>query len=255
MKRVVACFKWVTDDADIRVNQGDRSLDMKRAKAKISEYDRNAIEAAVQLKNATGCEVVGLTVGKGLKPALKDALSRGLDRVVYVDDPGLCDDDAGMTAKTLAEAVRSLGGVDAVICGEGSSDQYHQQTGPRLAVLLGMISVSSVSAIEAADGVLKLTRKLEDCLETVEVSGPAVVSVMPDINEAPIPSLKQILAARNKASERLEPALPGKGCFMVLSLLSPVVDRKGVNLGEGGVPVQDAARELVARLTLENILD
>ena len=45
---------------------------------------------------------------------------------------------------------------------------------------------------------MKLTRKLDDCQEVVEVSGPVVISVMPDLNEAPIPSLKQILAAKKK---------------------------------------------------------
>ena len=96
----------MTDDADIRVKEADRSLDMSRAKKKISEYDRNAIEAAVELKKAYGCEVVGLTVGSGLKAALKDALSRGLDKVVYVDDTSLADAGAGQTCAALAQAIK-----------------------------------------------------------------------------------------------------------------------------------------------------
>ena len=254
MQKVVTCFKWVTDDADIRVKEADRSLDMSRAKKKISEYDRNAIEAAVELKKAYGCEVVGLTVGSGLKAALKDALSRGLDKVVYVDDASLADAGAGQTCAALAQAIKAMGGVDAVVCGEGSSDQYHQQTGPRLAALLGMPSVSCVSAMETGQP-LKLTRKLDDCQEVVEVTGPVVISVMPDLNEAPIPSLKQILAAKKKPAEEagLEGLPPAK--LTPVSVLSPVVNRKQINLTDGGVSVADAAKALVEKLTAENILD
>ncbi len=254
MQKVVTCFKWVTDDADIRVKEADRSLDMSRAKKKISEYDRNAIEAAVELKKAYGCEVIGLTVGSGLKAALKDALSRGLDKVVYVDGPALADAGAGRTCAALAGAIKAIGQVDAVICGEGSSDQYHQQTGPRLAASLGMASVSCVSAMETGDA-LKLTRKLDDCQEVVEVTGPVVISVMPDINEAPIPSLKQILAAKKKPSEAMEAAGLPEAKLNQISVLAPVVDRKKINLTEGGVSVADAAQALVEKLTQENILD
>ena len=81
MKKVVVCYKWLLDDADIRVNDSNRQLDTSKAKFKVNEYDRNAIEAGVQLKAAAGCELVGVTCGTATKDSTKDALSRGLDSV------------------------------------------------------------------------------------------------------------------------------------------------------------------------------
>ncbi len=257
MGRIVVCFKWVVNDADIRVRESDRSLDFGRVQKKISEYDRNAIQAAVDLKAATGAEVVGLSVGAGLKPALKDALSRGLDRVCYVDDPTLDGAGARDVARVLAAAIEKIGQVDTVICGEGSSDQYNQQMGSRLAARLGMAGVSCVSAMGKVEGGLKLTRKLDDGLEVVLASGPVVLSVMPDLNEAPIPGLKQILAAQKKPAQEFKLAELGVaigGGLAPTGLQAPVVDRRRERLNPDGVSLAEAAQALVGKLTSHGIL-
>ena len=78
MLKIVACFKWVVDDADIRVDAGSHKLNLDRAAYKISAYDRNAIEEAVILQEKHGGSVVAMTVAQpGAKPCLKDSLSRG----------------------------------------------------------------------------------------------------------------------------------------------------------------------------------
>ncbi|MEG0092342.1 MAG: electron transfer flavoprotein beta subunit/FixA family protein, partial [Oscillospiraceae bacterium] len=79
MPNTVACFKWVRDSQDI-VIRSDLTIDMSRAGGKISEYDRNVINAASTLSKAMEGKALGVTFGdETLKPALKDALSRGLD--------------------------------------------------------------------------------------------------------------------------------------------------------------------------------
>ena len=260
MKKVVVCYKWVWDDADLRVDAQTRKLNFEKARHKISEYDRNAIEAGVQVKAATGAELIGLTCGTEVVPSLKDSLSRGLDAVEYINDPRLGDTDHRVTAKVLAGAIRAMGPVDLVICGEGSSDEYAQQINARLAAQLGFASVSCVNQMDAADGTLRLERKLEDGIEKVEVSGPAVISVMPDINDPPIPSLKQILGAKKKPSTArslddidLADADLVAG-IEVRSVLSPVVTRGSVRLNEEGVSMADAVGRLVDQLKADNII-
>lgn len=77
MTKIIACYKWVADEADLRINP-DMSVDLSKAKGKISDYDKNAIEAAVQATKGTGDTAVTLTFGSGkAKQSLKDALSRG----------------------------------------------------------------------------------------------------------------------------------------------------------------------------------
>ena len=260
MRKVVVCYKWVWDDADLRVDARTRELSFEKARRKISEYDRNAIETGVQVKAATGAELVGLTSGADVTPSLKDALSRGLDAVEYVSDDRLADADHRETAKVLAGAIRAMGPVDLVVCGEGSSDEYGRQINARLAALLGFASVSCVNRVDAAEGTLHLERKLEDGLEKVDVSGPAVISVLPDINDPPIPSLKQILGAKKKPTvpRTLEEIGLDEGAseagLEVRSVLGSVVERKGIRLNEDGCAMADAVRRLVDQLKDENII-
>ncbi|WP_461208546.1 electron transfer flavoprotein subunit beta/FixA family protein [Desulfocurvus sp. DL9XJH121] len=260
MKKIVVCFKWLLDVADIRVNEATGTLDPDKAKWMLNEYDRNAIEAGVQIKNATGCELVGLTCGPKAQASCKDSLSRGLDSVTYIENPALEQADSGATAKTLAAAIKAMGDVDLVLCSEGSSDEYAQQTGGRLAALLGMSSVSCVSAIALDGESLTLDRKLEDGVERVQVTGSAVLSVVPDVNEAPIPSVKQILGAKKKPSNECELASVGLcegDCapqLTTLSVLAPKVDRKMVHLNPEGTSLEAAAAELVKKLVAESVL-
>ena len=69
MKKIVACYKWVWGRSlDIRIDaENALILDFERARRKISEYDRNAIDAGVQVRNETGCELIGVTCGAGLE--------------------------------------------------------------------------------------------------------------------------------------------------------------------------------------------
>ncbi|MDR1360631.1 MAG: electron transfer flavoprotein subunit beta/FixA family protein, partial [Deltaproteobacteria bacterium] len=214
-----------------------------------------------KLKEASGgAELVGITCGSEVEISAKDALSRGPDAVYFLNDPNLADADSTTTAKTLAGMIRSLGEVDVVICSEGSSDLYAQQNGPRLAALLGYPSVSYVSAVSLNDGVLTLNRKLEQGTETVTVAAPVVISVSPDVCEAPIPSVKQILGAKKKPAHPL--TLEGIGLSpaavkpltRVNSVKAPLGSRKSVNMAAGGESVPEAVAKLVKQLAADGLL-
>ena len=256
MKKVVVCYKWLLDDADIRVS-GNGQLDTSKAKYKINEYDRNAIQAGVDMKAAAGCELVGVTCGVSTKDSTKDALARGLDSVTFLNAAALADADSRATAKVLA---KMAGDADVILCSEGSSDEYAQQTSSRIAALLGYTSVSFVQHIEVAGDTLKLTRKLEEGVEHVEVAGPVVISVVPDINDAPIPSVKQILGAKKKPANETDLAALGlsdadvASQLTTVSVLAPKVNRKQVRLNAGDVSVADAAAALVKALKADGVL-
>ena len=117
--RIIACIKAAPDDADIVVN-ADRTLDFSRAQPKVGGYDLNVIEAARQLADSSGGEVIGLTAGGDAlanTKLRKDALSRGLDSLVIV--PGSPDADSYQTASALASALGELGAYDLVVLGRG----------------------------------------------------------------------------------------------------------------------------------------
>ena len=260
MKKVVVCYKWLLDDADIRVNDKSRQLDFEKAKYKLNEYDRNCIEAGAQVKTATGCDLIGVTCGTSTEASTKDALSRGPDSVSYLNSAALADADSRATAKVLAAMIKSLGDVDMVICSEGSSDEYAQQTSSRLAAVLGCPSVSFVNGIEVAGDTVKLSRKLDDGIEHVEVTGPVVISVVPDVNDPPIPSVKQILGAKKKPANEVKLDAIGLSeadlapQLSTVSVLAPVVERKNIRLNPDGVSLADAAADLVKRLSADGVL-
>ncbi|NPU83062.1 MAG: electron transfer flavoprotein subunit beta/FixA family protein [Syntrophaceae bacterium] len=199
MAVLVACFKWVIDEAYIRRTSAGE-LDLSSVSYKISDYDRNALEEAARLKEAAGGSVAAVTVGiPEATKGVKDALSRGADQAFFIADPSFEKLDASRTAAVLADVIRTrIGHFDLILCGEGSSDRYDQQVGIRLAERLGIPCVSFVQKIDLEEGRLSAERRLEDGIEQVSAPLPAVVTVLPDINVPRIPGVKDTLSASRK---------------------------------------------------------
>ena len=199
---IIVCYKWVLDAADIKGNL-DLSVDLSRAKGKISEFDRNAVEAA--MRNAQpGDEVVALTyAGPAAQKSIKDVLSRGPARACWINDPAADAADGNRTAAVLVAGIRKIGNFKLILCAEGSEDNYAHEVGPRLGALLGLPVVSNVVQLAIQGDSLQATRKLKDSMETVQVILPAVVTVLPEIYAAPIPGLKMVLEASKKPLQQL----------------------------------------------------
>lgn len=200
MNIIVAC-KVVPDDQDIQV-AADNSLDFSKAKPTVSAYDLNAIEAAAQIAAANeGSRVTAVTAGAASiddSKLKKNICARGVDELFMAADDALDGMDAHATAAVLANIVAERGGFDLLLCGDGSADEYAQQVDVQLACKLNVPVVTAASSIEVADGVAQVTRVLEDCVETVEVQLPAVISIVPDIALPRIPGMRDILAAGKK---------------------------------------------------------
>lgn len=257
MQKLLVCYKWVLDEQDIKI-AGDLSLDTGRAKYKISDYDKNAIEEGALLAEKHGVGVEALTFGTtAAKQSLKDALSRGLDKVYWIGDATGEQADAFVTANVLAAAIKKIGQYDLILCGEGSSDSYSQQTAPRLAALLGIPAITFVQKLTVADGKVVATRKLGDCIEEITVTGPAIVSVLPEINKPRIPGLKQVMAAAKKPSEEVKISDLGLEAGEVspkvraLTVKGYVMDRKKVIFKEANQA--DNVAKLVASLAQEGM--
>ena len=208
MKIIVGC-KLVPEEQDIVV-QADGSLDTSRATPKISQFDLNAIEAAVEMKALAGeAQIIALSVGdKALENSKvrKDILSRGPDILTAVIDDSLKGALPEQTSAVMARAADELG-FDLILCGDGSGDLYAQQVGTRLAALLNVATVSGVSKfVSVVDNKLVVERALESEVEVLEVTLPAVISVSADINTPAIPGMKAILGAGKKPVEVMTPA-------------------------------------------------
>lgn len=196
--KIITCFKLVPEEQDIVVTP-EYTLNFDNADAKISQFDLNAIEAASQLATDDD-EIAALTVGGSLlqnSKVRKDVLSRGPHSLYLVQDAQLEHALPLDTAKALAAAIEKIG-FDLLIFGEGSGDLYAQQVGLLVGEILQLPVINAVSAIQRQGNTLVIERTLEDDVEVIELSVPAVLCVTSDINVPRIPSMKAILGAAKK---------------------------------------------------------
>lgn len=200
--KILVCFKYIRDENEITVNP-DRTLHTDNASWIISPYDTNAIEAGMKLAaSAEGSIVEVLTIGGEAvdqSKMRKAVLSRGPSKLYAVrwDRCG----DLYATAVLLRQAIERIGGVDLVICGDGSGDTYSQILGSMLGALMGLPTVNAVNSLSLEEGKLLVSRTVGGRTETLRLSAPAVVSVSSDICRPRIPSMKDILGAGKKPVE------------------------------------------------------
>lgn len=197
---IVVCVKTNPDLEMVRVK--DRVAQTEGVPYKIGDLEKNALEAAVALREAgAAAKVTALCLAEGNRKAAEDiktALAMGADEAVVVDDPALADPDEAAVAAALAAAVKKIGACDLLLFGEGSSDNYTGQVGARVAELLGLPQIGYARKVEAADGAVRCERSMDDMIETVEAPLPAAVTVVSEINEPRIPGLMQIMKAKSK---------------------------------------------------------
>ena len=198
MTKVLVCYKWVVDEADLKIKP-DLSVDFSKVSRKISDYDKNAIEAGCIAAKTLSGKAIGISCGSGeTRKSFTDALARGLDEGIWVNTEEAEELDSLITARALAGVVKQQEEVCLVICAEGSSDSYARQAAPRIGAQLDWPIITSVCHMEIDGDILTATRKMDDCLQIVKTKMPAVIAVLPEVNAAPIPGLKAVMAAKKK---------------------------------------------------------
>jgi electron transfer flavoprotein beta subunit len=257
---IVVCLKQIPDLQQIRLK--DRKPLIEGAPLIFGDMDKNALEEAVRIREKVGeAKVTALAMGGAkLKDGIKEALAIGADEAALLIDPLFADSDTTGKAGVLAKAIQKLGEYDLILCGEGSTDNYSGQTGPRLAEILDLPQVTYVRELEVEDGTIKAVRNMEESFEVVEADLPALVTVANEINQPRLASLKDILKAGRKPVQEWtaadlglsEDEVGAKGSATELvSNLAPEQERKQV-VFEGGL--DEVCENLVNALTKEGVL-
>ncbi len=165
----------------------------------INGYDENAIEAALQIKEAVGGKITAVCMGEeAATRALKQALAMGVDEAVLLQDAAFMDGDAHSTAYVLAEAIKKIGAYDLILCGRQASDWDLAQVPSGIAELLDVPSVTAVQKVEAQDAGVRVERILEDGYEVLDMITPCLVTVSNEANSPRYPTLKGIMSAGKK---------------------------------------------------------
>jgi electron transfer flavoprotein beta subunit len=223
--KIVICYKCVPEEQDLRIRP-DRTLDWSGAAWKIGQYDLNALEAGVRLAESTGGEALALTCGVRADDSKlkKTVLARGPAAMYGIRAEEADCADSLATASALKAGIEKIGGVDLVLCGEGSGDMYAQQVGPLLGALLGWRTLNAVRTLSLEDGALRAERVLENSVEVLSVDLPAVAALTTDANLPRIPGMKEILAAGKKPATVWDLAeaggRPPRGAE-IISILAP----------------------------------
>jgi electron transfer flavoprotein beta subunit len=196
--KIIVCIKQVPDAKDVRLDPETNTLAREGVQSIMNPYDQHALEAAVTLKEQHGGEVIAVTMGPPqAEEMLRLAISCGADKVILVSDRAFAGADTWATSYTLENALKKIGDYDLILCGKQAIDGDTAQVGPGLATRLGIPFVTCVQKVrEASEKGLVMERMMDDGYDVVAVDYPVLVTVVKDINEPRVPSLKGKMKAK-----------------------------------------------------------
>ncbi len=206
--KIIICLKQVpARDAVLRLNSAGTWVETRDLSFEINEPDIYALEEALRLKEKQGGEVVVCSLGPArVQQAIKEALAKGADRALHLDDPAFENLDAHGTGRVLARAIEREK-PDLVLTGLQSDDWGFAQTGVVLAEALGFPHSTIIMEIQVEDGKLKVKRELEGgWFQWIEMPLPALLTIQSGINKPRYATLKGIMAAKKKPLQVLSAA-------------------------------------------------
>lgn len=196
---IVVCVKYVPDStANPTFNSSDNTVDRVGVDGLLSQLDEYAVEQALNIVEAGEGEVTVLTVGpEQAADAIRKALQMGADKGVHVCDDAIHGSDAAATSLVLAEALKKIE-YDLIVFGMASTDAGMGVVPTMVAERLGLPAVTFGSEITANGSTISIRRDGDSATETIEATGPLVLSVTDQTGEARYPSFKGIMAAKKK---------------------------------------------------------
>lgn len=195
---IVVCIKQVPDAKNVRIDPNTHTLVRQGVDSIINPFDMFAVEAALRIKDQNGARVTTVTMGPPqAAEALRETLSLGVDDGLLLSDRAFAGADTWATSITLAAAVRKLGGVNLIICGKQAIDGDTAQVGPELATQLDIPYASFVKNLACIDDShLKVTRRTEEGTEIWQLPLPALITVLKEVGEPRVPSLRHKMRAK-----------------------------------------------------------
>ncbi|MBE3135215.1 MAG: electron transfer flavoprotein subunit beta/FixA family protein [Acidobacteria bacterium] len=245
--KIAVCIKQVpTRDGQPRLTEDRTWLREQDATFEMNEPDQYAVEAGLRLREQHGGEVVICSAGPArVTQVIREALARGADRAIHVEDDRLAAADASAVAEALASAMRDEQ-FDLVLTGLQSDDQGFGATGVMLAERLGMPHATIIMDVQCAGGGLRVKRELEGgWFQWVAMPLPALLTIQSGINQVRYATLKGIMAAKKKEIRRV-PAPPALAAsHRIVGLYVPEKTKRTEIIT--GTPAE-AAKELIRRL-------
>lgn len=254
--KIAVCIKQVpTREWQPRLTDDKTWIREQDISYEMNEPDAYALEEALRLREKHSGEVVVCSAGPSrAQQVIREALARGADRAIHVEDQALGAADAFAAATALTSAMTDEQ-FDLILTGLQSDDQGHAQFGPVLATRLGVphstiiMEVHVNAAAGSGQGSVRVKRELEaGWFQHVEMPLPALLTIQSGINQLRYATLKGIMAAKKKEIKRVAPPTTPGSRQRILALYHPEKSKQTVMLGGSAA---EAAKELVKRLREE----
>ncbi|MDD4013175.1 MAG: electron transfer flavoprotein subunit beta/FixA family protein [Candidatus Omnitrophica bacterium] len=198
--KIVVLIKQVPDTTDVKIDPVTNTLKREGVKSVINPFDMYAIEEAVRIKERVGeGEVVVISMGPPqAQEAIREAISLGCDRGILLSDRKFAGSDTWATSYTISQAIRKVGDFKVILCGKQASDGDTAQVGPGVSTHLDIPQVTYVKKIDKIDKTVAVVHRMtEEGYDIVETPLPVVLTVVKEINEPRMPSLKGKMKAKS----------------------------------------------------------
>lgn len=253
---IVVLIKQVPEIALIKVDVAANEVVLPQGPGVVNPFDEYAVEEALRLKEKNSGTVSVITVGsERAVSALRACLALGVDEAYLLTDDAFNGSDPQATAAILAAGLRKLGQFDLVLAGKQAVDSDSAQVPAAVAGRLDLPQVMFVKKFEqVVDSKATVWRMTEEGYDVVETSLPAVISVVKEINEPRLPSLKGKMAAKKKeittwsaADLGIEPSTVGAHSKTITVKVSPPPPRPSGEIISGETP-EEIADKLFEKL-------
>lgn len=198
--KIVVCIKQVPDTTDVKINPETNTLMREGVVSIVNPFDMYAIEEALLMRDkiGNGSSVTALTMGPPQAEAvLREAISMGVDQGILLCDRAFAGADTWATSYALAQALKTIGGVDIILFGKQASDGDTAQVGPGVATHLDLPQITYVrKLVDLNNTSITAERMLEEGNETIKASLPCVITVVKELNTPRLPSLKGKMNAK-----------------------------------------------------------
>jgi electron transfer flavoprotein beta subunit len=195
---IIVCLKQVPDARQVKLDPETHTLIRQGVESIINPYDLYALEAGLRIRDQQGGKVTVISMGPlQAESSLREAVSYGADEAVLLSDRAFAGADTWATSYTLARGVEKLAPFDLILCGKQAVDGDTAQVGPGLAERLGLPYAAWVRKIEAVEpDRIRVQRLMDDGYDRLEMTLPALLTVVKEINEPRVPSLKGKMRAK-----------------------------------------------------------
>lgn len=195
---IIVCVKQVPGTNEVKYNKETNTIIREGIESIVNPFDTYAIEEGLKIKEANGGKVTTLSMGiPKVADLLKETIALGVDEAILLSDRVFAGSDTLATSYTLSMGIKNIGEYDLIICGKQATDGDTAQVGPSLAEKLGIPHTTYVRKIEEINEKhIRCQRLTEDGYELIEMPLPALITVVKEINEPRLPSLKGMMRAK-----------------------------------------------------------